>query len=163
MRKLFVILLAACLLTGCSSKKAGQPTKAHTVTMDTLSLTVPEAFTAVNPDSGEQQFMFTQGNMFLYGYKENKQTLITYLKCDIITLDSYVESFTANNNFETIPQLIGNYWLVEYTDTIDGVAYTFMCAIYESENDFWRVYSCCPTETYQQNQAYLKNIITSAK
>ena len=169
MRKLFVILLTVCLLTGCSSKKKAQePPADHVVVMDTLSLTIPAEFTAVTVDNPYQKFMYQKGTMFVNGYSESIADLLKVFNSETITLGSYIQSFESNMIEQGIlanscTNCENNIWHMEYTSQVEGKEYTFLYVFYETDVSFWRVQGCCPTEEFEENREFLWNILTAVK
>ena len=158
-----VFLAAACLMTGCN-KKAQEPTIAEpqTISMDQLSFTLPEEFTPVTVENKDLAFMYSCDDIYIYGYQENKQELMKILNCSIYTLDSYVQSF-ADNISECVVEQTENCWTLSYADKLNDMDYTFVCAIYETEENFWRLMGCCPTESFEESSEDLWEYVLSAQ
>ena len=158
MKKRLISLCLAVLLTGCAAKHTD-----HTVKMDDLSFTLPYTFTDMSGDSTEnpnQAFMYAQDNLYITGFQESKAELSKYFQ--YISLGAYVQMF-CENYFPDIPaQHTDDIWNIVYTTAIDGKDYTFLCLFYETQESFWRVQACCPSEDFAENQQVMWDYLSSA-
>lgn len=153
--RLISLILAFLLLTGCSPQSSE-----HTVSLDGLSITLPVSFSPETTENTDQAFMYRRDQQYITGFKESKQELSEYFQQ--LSLDGYVEKFTQYNLPETTAEQTEGLWKVVYTSTVEDTEYTFICVFYETEEHFWRVQACCPTEHFAENRQNLWKYIASA-
>ena len=161
MRKSIIALciMAACLLAGCHGQSSA-------IGLDTLTLEIPAGYTAVKTkNTGAQQIFQNQQN-YICTYKESKQQLMDALQkngvtCDFISLESYVQSYSENNELEAHQATEIDTWYLKGTVTVGDTQYEFTCVFYETEENFWRVYGCCPQQLSDANSQDLWEIITA--
>ena len=159
MKKLLIsLVLAGILLTGCGSR-----TDLHKVSLDELTFSLPQTFADLSRDSAadtDQAFMYVQDRLYINGFRESKQELTQYF--EDMCLEDYVRTFTQYNQPESQAVQTDDIWNISYTAVIDGEDYSFICVFYETNQGFWRVQACCPSEQFEENRQILWNYIASA-
>ena len=153
---LLVISMAGCSITDIIGTK--------TVTCDDLTVQVPGLYMdlmgGVNNDAVE--FLYGNNTGAVMGIKESISEVVG-ASFPEVTAKDYLRMFmNANEVLGTITETDGivNF---TYTATVDGESFTYICAAFKGNENFWAVQAYCKTPDFEKNQATLWEIIKSVK
>lgn len=154
-KALISLVFVLCILTGCSQKSSGPA-------LDELTLSLPDNFVDMTQDEilGDgQDFLYGYDGIYVGGFQENKAELAEFFSDT--SLEDYVQLVIDLNKLNCEAQETDGLWNFTYTTQVEGAEYTFICAVYETEDNFWRVQACCPTERFAENQQTMWEYVAS--
>ncbi len=147
-----VLVLAVCLLCGCAAAPQEQE-----IICKELTLTLPAGFTDFSEDGTEEglAFNYADVDMGICGSFEEKAYLQQYIPD--IDPEKYAQAFVQTNGVEAT---------VDFMDGIPRFAYsasgyTYLCGVFESNENFWVVQSYCKTEDFPVNEEIMWGYIAS--
>ena len=162
MKKLLCAFLAICLCLGlCACGQENVATVAHTY--DDLTIHLPENFIDLSEEAYASGLAFLQGldPIAVNGIREEKAVFAEYgLEMD---LNRYAKLVTMSNNLGVQPVEKDGVLTFSYEATTDGVSYTYVVTMWETDAAFWTVQSYCPTANYGKVQNQMWEILTSVK
>ena len=162
MKKLLCVFLAICLCLGlCACGQEKVATVAHTY--EDLTIHLPENFIDLSEEAYASGLSFLQGldPIAVNGIREEKAVFAEYgLEMD---LNRYAKLVTMANNLGVQPVEKDGVLTFSYEATTDGVSYTYVVTMWETEAAFWTVQSYCPTANYSKVQNQMWEILTSVK
>ena len=128
-----------------------------------LTLDLPDGFldysnTAV---AGDYAFMYVNDEIGILGVQENKEELFAYF--EEMDLEGYANLIAELYGLESTAEQIDGVWSIAYEAEASGTSYTYVCAFYETEADFWNVQGYCETDKYEQLAEDIWQYITSAE
>lgn len=140
LRAVFLLLLTAALLWGCSSAP-----KEQEVVCNELTLTLPASFTDFSQDGYAEglAFNYADVDMGICGSFEEKTYLEQYIPD--ITAEKYTQLFLQTNNMDAIVDIKDG--IPCFTYSVSG--YTYLCGVFESDAGFWVIQAYCPAEDYE--------------
>ena len=160
MKKLFCIILAACLCLGlCACGKDDTATVPHTY--DDLTICLPADFIDLTGEDYAAGLAFLQGldPIAVNGLREEKALFASYgLDLD---LERYAKLVILSNNLTMQPEEKDGILTFSYEATTDGVSYTYVVTLWETANAFWTVQAYCPTADYNKVKDDMWKILSS--
>ena len=162
MKKLLCVVLAICLCLGlcaCGQKEVAQVSH----TFKDLTISLPENFIDLSDEAYATGLEFLQGldPIAVNGLREEKSVFASYgLELD---LERYAKLVVMANNLSVQPQEIDGVLTFTYEATTDGVSYTYVVTVWETESAFWTVQAYCPTADYAKVQDQMWEILKSVQ
>ena len=162
MKKCISVMITLILLLGlCACGQEKVATVAHTY--DDLTISLPENFIDLSEEAYASGLSFLQGldPIAVNGIREEKAIFAEYgLEMD---LARYAKLVTMSNNLGVQPVEKDGVLTFSYEATTDGVSYTYVVTVWETDDAFWTVQTYCPTADYSKVQSQLWEILTSVK
>ena len=156
-RLLCAALTLSLLLCGCSAIVQEQ-----SVTCEELVLTLPASYIDLSDND------YAKGFPLLYGFedeavlaiKESRSPLDEYYPD--INAEKYAFLFVETNALDSQVGKLGELVTFTYTADADETSLTYLCGVYETEENFWCVQFYCPTADFEEAQpkfmSYLQKI-----
>lgn len=152
LKLLLVLLLVATLLCGCSSKQ-----KEKHINCNDLYLTLPFGFSDFSEDGAKEglAFNYADTQIGVCGMFESKETLMAYMpEMDALI---YAQVFAETNGLQDVPETVDG--IPSFTYTVGG--YTYLCGVFESDENFWVVQSYCQEKDFEANRDQMWEYICS--
>ena len=147
-----LLLLISVLLIGCGSAPAEQE-----IVCNDLTLVLPATFADFSENGVKEglAFNYADVDVGVCGSFEGKSYLVQYIPD--ITPEKYAELFLQTNSMAS---------QVEVVDTIprftyNAAGYTYLCGVFESDENFWVVQAYCKQDDYSAHEADMWNYICS--
>jgi len=160
MKKLISILLVICLcLSLCACGKQEVTTVPHTY--DDLTIRLPADFIDLSEEAYASGLEFLQGldPIAVNGLREEKALFKSYgLELD---LDRYAKLVILSNNLTMQPEKKDGIHTFSYEAVTDGVSYTYVVTLWETEKAYWTVQAYCPTADYNKVKGDIWEILSS--
>ena len=162
MKKFFCAFLAICLCLGlCACGQKEVATVPHTY--EDLTIHLPENFIDLSEEAYASGLAFLQGldPIAVNGIREEKAIFASYgMEMD---LARYAKLVTMANNLGVQPVEKEGITTFSYEATTDGVSYTYVVTMWETDAAFWTVQAYCPTANYGSVQNQMWEILASVK
>ena len=161
MKKILCLALATVLLlalfAGCSTGKQ--------FTKEGLTITLSPSFTD-ETDSGytpDATFFYTSRSCAVIGTRDDRASLEALV--GPLTLEGYGSLIIDLNGTNSVLSQVDGMYIFDYEATTEGLSYTYLSAVYESDDAFWLVQVYCGTEKYESQYdtmlGYLKSVTIS--
>lgn len=152
LKVLLLLLLTAALLCGCSAAP-----KEQEILCNELTLMLPPGFVDFSEDGVEEglAFNYADVDMGICGSFEEKAYLRQYIPD--ITAEKYAQLFLRTNGMDAAVETKDGIPCFTYT----AADYTYLCGVFESEENFWVVQSYCKTEVFPANEETMWGYIAS--
>lgn len=160
MKKILCILLPLCLCMGllaCGKEE----TVSVPHTYEDLTISLPQDFIDLTEEAFASGLTFLQGldPIAVNGMREEKAIFENYgLELD---LERYAKLVTLSNNLTVQPERKDGILTFSYEAISDGVAYTYVVTLWETEDAFWTVQAYCPTADYSNVSDEIWEILSS--
>ena len=152
LRVSLVLLLVAALLCGCSQKQ-----KEKHINCNDLYLILPFDFSDFSEEGAKEglAFNYADTQIGVCGMFENKETLQAFVPdMDALT---YAQVFAETNGLTDVPQTVDG--IPTFTYAVGG--YTYLCGVFESEENFWVVQAYCQEKDFDANREQMWKYISS--
>ena len=160
MKKVLSLILAVCLCLGlCACGKESAAMIPHTY--EDLTISLPEDFMDLSQEDYAAGLAFLQGldPIAVNGLREEKALFASYgLDLD---LQRYAKLVVVANNLSIQPEEKDGILTFSYEAISDGVSYTYVVTLWETDQAFWTVQAYCPTENYPKVQDRMWQILKS--
>ena len=160
MKKLLCVVLAFCLCLGlCACGQKDVASVSHT--FEDLTISLPENFIDLSGEDFATGLAFLQGldPIAVNGLREEKAVFAQYgLELD---LERYAKLVIMANNLSVQPQETDGILSFTYEATTEGVSYTYVVTVWETEAAFWTVQAYCPTADYSEVHDQMWEILSS--
>ena len=144
-----LLVICACLgLCACGKEKV--PTAAFTY--EDLTIHLPENFIDLSEEAFASGLTFLHGldPIAINGMREEKALFASYgLELD---LEQYAKLVVLSNNLTIQPETKDGILMFSYEALSDGVSYTYVVTLWETQKAFWTVQSYCPTADFPDVQ-----------
>lgn len=139
-KKMLAVVCMCMLVIGCTACGAGGSKAADkTVTEGNFTITLTDAFEK-QTDSQGYDWLYMSDKVIVMGVSES-QDLLSQAGLNVTTVEEYgkacIDAHESVSNVEV--QSAGSYAYVEYDQTIQGVDYSYYCAFYKGESDYWAI------------------------
>ena len=178
-RILAVLLAAALLLSGCewvdkAKEYSGvfsdaleaqkNPNQTKTYANAGVSFELPNDFLDCTGTelAKEYPFLYANEEIGILGVQENKVELFeSFGEMDKM---GYAELIAQLYNLDVTPTTKDGQVTMTYESASDdGTMKTYLCIIFETEEDFWNIQCYCNSESYDQMQETLWGYLTTAQ
>ena len=162
MKRLLLLILVGILClaaAGCGTK---EPAWVQHTYQD-LTISLPENFIDLSREDFAAGMDFLQGldPIAVNGLREEKSLLAQYgLEPD---LQTYAQLVISANELTVSLEEQDNIPYFTYEATAEGVSYTYVVTLWETQEAFWSVQSYCPTADYPAAKDTMWTILKSVK
>ncbi len=167
MKKASILLLALILCLGLCGCSAGEiePLKDGILTYEELTMELPEGYVRLNTREYEGLFTFTYGagDNLVIGYREPTATILgQYPDMNKV---SYAEKVIQSSGVEAQVQEIDGItcFTFQSADLEEGKQYTYLAAVYQCEESFWLMQTCCQSKNFEEEEEGFWTILKSVK
>ena len=150
-----VLVMLLGVLTGCSKE----------FTKEGLTISLTPSFTD-QTDAGyttDATFLYVSPSCAVIGTRDDRASLEALV--GPLTLESYGSLIIDLNGTNSILSQVDGLYIFDYEATTEGLSYTYLSAVYESDDAFWLVQVYCGTEKYESQYdtmlGYLKSVTIS--
>ena len=147
-----VLIMIMSLFSGCNiaEKIAGNKEISH----EGLTMEIPTLFMDLSSivDNDSITFIYGLDDSAVVGIRESREELAEYYD-DLQTAQDYAEVFIAANELDATVSEKDGLPTFTYEATVDGEAYTYLCAAFSNEEDFWVVQTYSFSKSFSDNEA----------
>ena len=98
--------------------------------------------------AGDYAFMYMSNEIGIMAVQENKEELFSYF--EEMDLEGYANLIAELYGLDSAAEQYDGIWSIAYSSDASGTSYTYICAFYETETDFWNVQGYCESDKYEQ-------------
>ncbi len=144
------LVLALCLLVGCSKAEGG-------ITCKDLTLTLPDGFMDLSSEfyAGDADLYYGCKTLIVKGLAEEKTGLID------MTLEQFTGYVIRSNNLTCTPTATEYGYIFTYEAPVGEKTYSYTTATFEGKTNFWILQCYCPTENMAEHKADIDAIFNS--
>lgn len=146
MKKGLTFLLSAVLLLTLFAGCKGAAPK--TFSEDGFTLTLTQVYLDYTEEDDERPFFYGNTKMGVVGLREDKSDMEEIYPG--MTLEQYAQLTVELNELDTTVQTKDGVLHFLYEADADGEDYTYLAALYETEDSFWSVQVYCKSADYPQ-------------
>lgn len=160
MKKFFALLLAMVLaMAGCGLLEA----KEETFSKDGLTITLTNRFREYDATAEGYSVAYDSATVAVFAMQEQKADFATMGLEP--TLEEYAQLVIEANDFDSTVSLDNNLVSFTYEGSNEGVTYTYLACVYETEEAYWLVQFACEADKYENLQAdilkYAQSVIVA--
>lgn len=111
--------------------------------------------------AGDYAFMYMSNEIGILGVQENKEELFAYF--EEMDLEGYANLIAELYGLDSIAEQYDGVWSIAYSSESSGTNFTYVCAFYETEADFWNIQGYCETDKYEELGEDIWQYITSVE
>ncbi len=162
---ILLLVLTLCLsLCGCAGQDP-DPLKDGVLTWKELTMELPEGYVRLNTREYEGMFTFTYGSRdnLVVGYREPKELILG--QYPDMTRESYAQMVIDSSGMDTELQVIDGITCFFFTDIDleEAKEYAYIAAVYDCEDSFWLLQTCCQTKNFEAEKDGFWEILKSVK